>query len=126
MFIRKLEECPEFIAGDGSLLQELLHPDKQPVALRYSLAQATVPVGQTCLPHALTTAEVYYILSGEGEMHIDDEVQAVVPGDAIYIPPGARQFIRNSGTAPLVFLCIVDPAWRKTDETVFAVDPKPG
>jgi len=121
MLIQKLHACPEFVAGDGTLLRELLHPDKQPLQLRYSLAQAIVPVGQTSMPHALTTSEVYYILSGSGEMHIDGEKQPVEPGDAIYIPPNARQFIHNSGTEPLVFICIVDPAWRKEDETIMTV-----
>jgi mannose-6-phosphate isomerase-like protein (cupin superfamily) len=119
MLIRKLLDCPEFIAGDGTQLRELLHPDKQPLQLRYSLAHATVPVGQVSTPHALTTSEVYYILQGQGEMHIDDEAQTVEPGDAVYIPPNARQFIRNTGQEALVFICLVDPAWRKEDETVF-------
>jgi mannose-6-phosphate isomerase-like protein (cupin superfamily) len=44
----------------------------------------------------------------------------VEPGDAVYIPPNARQFIRNLGEEPLVFICMVDPAWRKEDETVFS------
>lgn len=129
MLIRQLLDCEEFTAGDGTLLRELLHPDKQAfsaspnsegLALRYSLAHATVPVGQTSIPHSLKTTEVYYILSGEGEMHIGEEVQRVVPGDAVYIPPDAVQYIHNSGSEPLVFICIVDPAWRKEDETVYS------
>ncbi|NJO18831.1 MAG: cupin domain-containing protein [Spirulinaceae cyanobacterium RM2_2_10] len=122
MLIRKLADCEEFIAGDGTQLRELLHPDKQPLALRYSLAHAVLPVGNTSAPHALKTSEVYYLLSGTGEMHIDDEVQRVEPGDAIYHPPQARQFIHNDGNEPLVFICLVDPAWRQADETVFAPD----
>ena len=120
MLVQKLNACPEFIAGDGTILRELLHPDKQPLKLRYSLAHAVVPIGQTSTPHSLITSEVYYILSGLGEMHIDDELQIVEAGDTVYIPPLARQFIRNSGVEPLVFMCIVDPAWRKQDETVYS------
>jgi mannose-6-phosphate isomerase-like protein (cupin superfamily) len=119
MLIRKLLDCPEFIAGDGTKLRELLHPDKQDIALRYSLAHAIVPVGQVSTPHSLTTSEVYYILEGQGEMHIDEEVTTVEPGDAVYIPPKARQYICNTGTVPLVFICLVDPAWRQEDETVY-------
>ena len=118
MLVQKLSACAEFIAGDSTHLRELLHPDKQPLALRYSLAHATLPVGQTSLPHSLKTSEVYYILSGSAEMHIDGETQMVEPGDAVYIPPNARQFIYNCGSEPLVFICIVDPAWRQEDETV--------
>ncbi|MHC5060708.1 MAG: hypothetical protein ACYTFK_06460 [Planctomycetota bacterium] len=42
MFIKNLEDCPEFTAGDNSILRELLHPDKADLAIRYSLAHATV------------------------------------------------------------------------------------
>ncbi|OKH37057.1 mannose-6-phosphate isomerase [[Phormidium ambiguum] IAM M-71] len=119
MLVRKLSECEEFIAGDNTILRELLHPDKQPLALRYSLAHATLPVGKTSTLHSLTTSEVYYIISGKGEMHIDEETQIVEPGDAVYIPPNAKQFIHNCGDEPLIFVCMVDPAWRKEDETVY-------
>lgn len=119
MLVKNLSDCPEFVAGDGTLLRELLHPDKQEIELRYSLAHAIVPVGQVSIAHSLKTSEVYYILSGIGEMHIDDEVQTVKVGDAIYIPPNARQFIRNVGEEAIVFICIVDPAWRQEDETVY-------
>jgi mannose-6-phosphate isomerase-like protein (cupin superfamily) len=119
MLIRKLKDCPEFFAGDNTLLRELLHPDKHPIDLRYSLAQAVVAVGQTSISHSLTTSEVYYILSGTGDMQIDGAARSVEPGDAIYIPPNATQCISNMGSEPLVFICIVDPAWRKEDETIF-------
>ena len=119
MLVRQLNDCEEFIAGDSTLLRELLHPDKQPLDLRYSLAHATLPVGMTSDPHALKTSEVYYILAGKGEMHIDDETQLVGPGDAVYIPPNARQYIRSCGEEALVFLAIVDPAWQAEDETVY-------
>lgn len=119
MLVQKLNACAEFIAGDSTLLRELLHPDKQPLALRYSLAHATLLVGQTSQRHSLKTSEVYYILTGSGEMHVDDETQVVEPGDTIYIPPNARQFIHNCGSEPLIFICIVDPAWRKEDEIIY-------
>lgn len=119
MLVQNVSDCDMFIAGDNTQLRELLHPDKQAVELRYSLAHAVVPMGETSIDHALTTSEVYYILSGQGEMHINAEVQSVGPGDAIYIPPRARQFIRNTGTEPIVFICIVDPAWQAANETVY-------
>ncbi len=122
MLVRPLYDCEEFVAGDRTLLRELLHPDKQPLDLRYSLAHATLPVGAISDPHALATSEVYYILAGSGEMHIDDESQLVGPGDAVYIPPNARQYIHSCGEEPLVFLAIVDPAWRVEDETIYVAD----
>jgi len=51
-------------------------------------------------------------------MSINDEIRHIEPGDAVYIPPNAKQFLSNSGDEPIVFICIVDPAWRKEDETI--------
>jgi mannose-6-phosphate isomerase-like protein (cupin superfamily) len=42
----------------------------------------------------------------------------VAAGDVIYVPPGAAQRIANTGTKELVFVCIVDPAWREADEEI--------
>ncbi|CAG0952955.1 MAG: mannose-6-phosphate isomerase, type 2 [Candidatus Methanoperedens nitroreducens] len=118
MFIRDLNECEEFRAGDNSILRELLHPDKAEIAINYSLAHAIIKPGQTSLPHKLKTTEVYYILEGEGLMHINGKKQRVHQGHAIYIPPNSLQFIQNIGKNDLIFLCIVDPAWKKEDETL--------
>lgn len=120
MNIRDFRECKEFLAGDKTALRELLNARTMANAdFRYSLAHATVKVGDSSILHALKTSEVYYILEGEGEMHIGDEVATVHAGQAIVIPPSAKQYIRNIGTTDLKFLCIVDPAWRKEDEMVF-------
>ncbi len=119
MFLRRLDDCEKFIAGDRTVLREMLHPDKAPLELRYSLAHATLLPGERSTPHALRTSEVYYLLEGRGVMHIDDETREVGPGDTIYIPPRARQFIESTGSGELKFLCIVDPAWREEDEVVF-------
>jgi mannose-6-phosphate isomerase-like protein (cupin superfamily) len=51
-------------------------------------------------------------------MFIDDDSKPVRAGSTVYIPPRATQCIRNSGDKDLVFICIVDPAWRSEDEEV--------
>jgi mannose-6-phosphate isomerase-like protein (cupin superfamily) len=118
MLIKDLLQCKEFVAGDRTILRQILHPDNEKLAIRYSLAHAVVKPGDTSQLHALKTSEVYYILEGEGEMRIDDEQKIIGPGQVIYIPPYAPQCIRNSGGTDLKFLCIVDPAWREEDEVI--------
>lgn len=118
MFLKRLEDCREFTAGDGSILRELLRPEKADLQIRYSLAHAKVAAGQKTGPHRLKSCEVYYITAGSGLMHIDDRTFAVGPESAIYIPPGAKQYIENTGGSDLKFLCIVDPAWRAEDEEI--------
>ncbi|MFQ5499725.1 MAG: cupin domain-containing protein [Candidatus Zixiibacteriota bacterium] len=119
MLIRKLTDCTEIIAADGTRLRELLHPARDyPFGGRYSLAHAVLGPGESSRAHRLRSDEVYYILSGEGEIHIDEDVSAVSAGDAIDIPSGSDQWIANVGDGELVFLCIVDPAWQASDEEV--------
>ena len=95
MHVKNLKNCEEFTAGDDTILRELLHPDKEDLKLRYSLAHAVVKPGKISYRHKLTTSEVYYILEGSGLMHIDGETKEVSPGDAVYIPPNSMQNIEN-------------------------------
>jgi len=118
MIVKDPENCEEIVANDNSLLKELLNPRKEDLAISYSLAIARVTPGNSTYQHKLRSSEVYYIISGEGEMHINDEVEKVYKGETIYIPPNAVQWIKNTGASDLVFLCIVDPAWRAEDEEV--------
>jgi len=119
MLIRDISGSPHERVMDRSILCELLHPDKIPEAagLGCSIAHAIVPAGEATLPHLLErSVELYYILDGDGEMHIGGEQAPVRAGQIVYIPPGARQFIKNTGSGDLVFLCIVSPKWQAGDE----------
>ena len=116
LFVRRLKDCEEFVAGDATRLRELLHPDKAPLALRYSLAHARVEPRCRSDSHRLRHSEVYYILRGQGRMHVGSETSDVAEGDTLYVPPNEWQHIENTGSEELVFLCIVDPAWKIEDE----------
>lgn len=118
MLIKDLRSCEEIIAGEGTILRELLHPEKANLDIHYSLALATLRPDRSSRPHRLKTSEVYYILEGEGIMHVGDEYEKVRFGQAIYIPPNSVQYIQNMGKSDLKFLCIVDPPWRPPDEEV--------
>lgn len=121
MIVRDSTTCPHERVIDRSVLCELLHPDKVAGAegLSCSVAHAIVYPEEETLPHLLSkSSELYYILSGSGEMHIGDEMAPVLPGQIVLIPPGARQFIRNTGCTDLVFLCIVAPKWQEEDEVL--------
>ena len=61
------------------------------------------PGAQLALHHH-EPEETYYIVSGHGEMEIDDRTTAVGPGCAVYIPANARHALRCSGSEPLVFV----------------------
>ena len=113
-----LADRPEFLAGDHTVLRELLHPAKQPLALGYSVAHGTLAPGVRSKWHRLTSSEVYYFIAGRGRMTVDDLVVSVEPGSVIYVPPGGKQSLENSGPTAIEFLCLVDPAWRPEHEAV--------
>lgn len=118
MFVRTLAESIKFVAGDNTVLRELLNPLKDPLAIKYSLAHAVLSPGQTSTLHRLKSSEVYFILAGTGRMYIDQESRIVNVGDTIYIPPLSSQKIENIGENKLEFICIVDPAWKAEDEVL--------
>lgn len=118
MLKRTLAECQEFLAGDHTVLRELLHPAKQAVQLGYSLAHGKVAPGRRSKAHALVSSEVYYFLAGQGRFTIGEQTRPVEAGAVVYVPPGATQWLENTGATDVEFLCLVDPAWRAEDETI--------
>jgi mannose-6-phosphate isomerase-like protein (cupin superfamily) len=115
MDIQNIEQADPFTTKDGSEIRELLAHRNSSIR-NQSLAEARVPVGrQTARHYHPLTEEIYYILSGQGEMHIGDESCAVGPGDAIAIPAGAEHQITNTGREILKFICCCAPGYENDD-----------
>ncbi|MDF2459723.1 MAG: uncharacterized protein K0S79_2139 [Nitrospira sp.] len=49
---------------------------------------------------------------------IDEQVTIVEAGTTVYVPPGGKQSLENTGTDTIAFLCVVDPAWKTEDERI--------
>ena len=98
MFKINVFDCPEFLAGDHTRLREVLHPAKHQLKLGYSLAHGSLGPGQRAKWHVLDSSEVYYFLAGQGRFMIDDQVTSVQAGTTLYVPPGGRQSLENTGT----------------------------
>lgn len=113
-----LTDRPEFLAGDETVLRELLHPAKHSVRLGYSLAHGRLAPGRRSKRHRLAGSEVYYFIAGRGRFTIDDASVSIEEGAVIYVPPGGVQSLENTGPADIEFLCLVDPAWQADDEAV--------
>jgi mannose-6-phosphate isomerase-like protein (cupin superfamily) len=113
--LRSLDSAEPFVTADGSTIRELCGIPTGGTELQ-SLAEATLAPGQATTPHYhRESEEIYFILSGEGEMEIEGGRAAVSPGDAIPIPRGSRHRIRNVGDGPLRFLCACAPPYRHED-----------
>ena len=49
--------------------------------------------------------EVFYFLEGEGLMQIEEEEQAVRPGDRIIVPMQAMHVLKNTSERQMKFIC---------------------
>ena len=115
MDIQNLDCVDRFITKDGSEIRELLAARNSCIR-NQSLAEARLPVGASTTPHYHPkTEEIYYILSGTGQMRIGSETSTIRPGDAIAIPPGQTHRITNTGPEPLIFLCCCAPGYEHSD-----------
>jgi mannose-6-phosphate isomerase-like protein (cupin superfamily) len=112
-----LSELKSFITADGSSIRELAGPAWTP-ARHQSLAEATLePGGQTAEHYHPQAEELYYFVSGRGQMSLgqEDPPQPVQPGDCVVIPPGTPHKLWNTGDGPLVLLCCCAPAYSDAD-----------
>lgn len=79
-------------------------------------------------PHVhRTTEEVIYVLSGTGTSVVEGERFGMRPGDALWVPPGARHMTVASGKEPLQLLCFFPTAAPEEDtmelpDVVFALE----
>lgn len=118
MSLKKLPEVPEIEGSEGTKIRQIFHPHNTLSGIRYSVAHFSLDQGKKSQLHKIKSSEIYYILEGKGILYVDDDKIQVSKDDSVYIPPMSKQYIENVGNAELKFLCIVDPAWRKEDESL--------
>lgn len=59
--------------------------------------------------------EIFYVVSGRGEIVVAWERQAIEPGSIIMVPPGAEHQLFNDGDESLKVLSIVAPAFEPSE-----------
>ena len=70
------------------------------------------------LPHSITypghthtkCEEIIFVLSGHGEIKIDEDIYPIQPGDAVYLPQGVKHLIRNNGDERMRLACSFNSA----------------
>jgi len=106
--ISDLREADEHFIDEGCFIIELANSENDP---QLSIARARVIPGVTTRWHRLRgVTERYLILQGKGLVEVGDAPpRKVVAGDAVFISPGVRQRITNTGDDDLVFLALCTP-----------------
>jgi len=98
-----------YIAHGGAVAQMIL--DRRTLKEIGFLATARLEPGKVIEAHVDPMEEIYFILSGTGNMSVDDDTRPVGPGDAIWIPTGASHSLHNTGDKPLIILVVASPVW---------------
>jgi mannose-6-phosphate isomerase-like protein (cupin superfamily) len=116
MSVQKDSEIKSIQGNEGTQIKQYFHPHNTLNGISYSLAQFTLEPGKRSKLHKISSSEIYYILEGKGNLKIDGKTHHIEKDDSVYVPPNSKQFIENSDSVNLKFLCIVEPAWRPDDE----------
>jgi mannose-6-phosphate isomerase-like protein (cupin superfamily) len=112
--VRSRQAAEAFTTLDGSSIRVLLDA-RDGGASNQSLAEAGLGPGQATRRHHHARAEeIYFVLEGEGEMEVEGERAAIVPGDAVLIPAGARHEL-TAGARGVRFLCCCAPPYDDGD-----------
>jgi mannose-6-phosphate isomerase-like protein (cupin superfamily) len=93
----------------GALSKPLVMPDtagSKHLDYRISLYQ---PMAYVELHSHEMQEQVYHVLDGEGLMRIDGKAHVVRKHDVIFLPPGVKHDIANTGLVDLVFIVVTSP-----------------
>ncbi len=98
-----------YLAHGGAIAQMIL--DQRILKEIGFLAIATLAPGKEIEAHVDPMEEIYFVLTGSGEMGVDDESRQVGPGDATWIPTGSSHSLLNNGNEDLVILVVASRNW---------------
>ncbi len=116
MQIIHLKAVPLFEAPDGSTIREVASPSAGGLE-RHSLAHITIPAGGTVpLHYHKVMEEVYHVLSGKAQMHLDGAESLIAESDTVRILPGQVHGLTADAGEPLVMLVSCAPAWSPDDQ----------
>jgi mannose-6-phosphate isomerase-like protein (cupin superfamily) len=102
----------------------LISADRTPTA-GMTVGVAEIEPGSTEVGalHHHEADEIYYVVTGRGEVHLDGVDHAIEAGSVVFVPGGTHHFVRNTGdeTLKLLYVFAVD---RFSDvEYVFPASP---
>jgi quercetin dioxygenase-like cupin family protein len=113
MKITRLEDCPqktvEMAGAAGAQRQTPI--GKADGAPNFSLRVFTLTPGGHTPHHEHPFEHVNYVLEGSGEILSDQGPHPIRRGDFLLVAPGERHQYRNTGSVPLVFMCLVPSAY---------------
>jgi len=120
--IKSLPQDKDAIAPDGSEVRILLGLEGRGSTAEFRLRPGQVARAVT---HK-TVHEIWYVLSGEGEMWRSqdghEEITDLRPGVCLTLPLGTRFQFSASGATPLQVFGVTMPPWPNTPDEATVID----
>lgn len=108
--IVNVEDQPWYEAEDKAVAREIASPRNSKLE-KMSIAEIIIPSGVAVVPHHHMMEEVYYIVSGEGTMMVEDETAIVRAGQSVVIAPHQWHNIVNHTENELRLIVTCAPSW---------------
>lgn len=103
--VARLEDCEVERTGDR-LFRVLVGPGRGCEAATQFVGE--IPPGRAPA-HSHSYDEVVFVLSGRGVLHLDGGDRPLRPGTCVYLPPGTRHCLENTGAGTLEVLGVFQP-----------------
>ncbi len=96
-----LDDCEPSVFPDRRSA-DLIGTDAVPTTSGFNLGVAWYTASEFGAPQVHDDQEAVYVISGEGELRVGEEVVPLRPGTAVYIPPGTPHGGRTTTDKPVM------------------------
>ncbi|OHB42025.1 MAG: hypothetical protein A2Y13_07775 [Planctomycetes bacterium GWC2_45_44] len=96
-------------------LTVLLSPALNPELTSLAAGLSILPPASKSDGHLHSEGEMFYVVSGKGQISVGDEQEDVLPGSAVWGPPHVYHQIINNGKDTLRVLWVLCPPGREVD-----------
>jgi len=104
------ERSVEGVKKDPPRTSKLLLSERSVGATGFSMGQNVTEVGSRIPEHAHEGVEEgMYLVSGRGRLITEEGEQELTAGTAIYMPPGVKHSIVNTGDEPMKLVWVYSP-----------------
>lgn len=97
-----LESVPPIDLPGGSWSRVILTGDRVGSSTALGFSSFAAGTSTAMLSHA--TEELAYVLTGQGELRMDDETVPYAAGSALFIPAGVWHAVANTGGEPVTMV----------------------
>jgi len=109
-----LEDVPPVNLPGGSWSRVMLTGER--VAASTALGFSTFAPGTSTAMLSHATEELCFVVSGTGELRLDDGTVPYREGSALFIPPGVWHAVANTGDVPVTMVfCFPHPDYPPTE-----------